>query len=110
MAEVRKVLGQSAPAAATLTDLYTVPASKEAVVSTVVACNRSTAGIKIRIAVSPNGVADANAHYLVRDVLIPGQDSKFFTVGITMDASDVLRVYADTANASFNAFGAEIDV
>jgi hypothetical protein len=31
-----------------------------------------------------------------------------YTLGITIDASDVVTVYASSANISFNAFGSEI--
>jgi hypothetical protein len=56
MATTYKVLGQSAPTAATATSLYTVPSVTEAVISTinVVNTHASTADV-IRIAVRPNG-------------------------------------------------------
>ena len=43
MARVGKVLGQAAPAAATDTDIYTVPEATEAVVSSIVVANRDAA-------------------------------------------------------------------
>jgi hypothetical protein len=52
MATTYKILGQSAPAATTEVDLYTVPAATDAVVSTVTACNRGTAAGTYRIYVS----------------------------------------------------------
>ena len=42
MATVYKVLGQSAPAATTAADAYTVPSLKYAVVSTITVANRAT--------------------------------------------------------------------
>ena len=59
MATTYKVLGQSNPSATTATTLYTVPASTQAVVSTI-------------------------------------------------NATDVVTVYASTANLTFTAFGSEI--
>lgn len=103
-----KVLGQSAPSAATLTTLYTVPASTQTIVSTVVVCNRSTSARQFRIAVRPDGAAVANQHYLAFDVTVGASDSTTLTLGITMDAADVLSVYGSTADLSFTAFGSEI--
>lgn len=103
-----KVLGQSAPSAATLTTLYTVPASTQTIVSTVVVCNRSASARQFRIAVRPDGAAIANQHYLAFDVTVGASDSTTLTLGITMDAADVLSVYGSTADLSFTAFGSEI--
>lgn len=102
-----KVLGQSAPAATTATDLYTVPAAKAAVVSTISVCNRSTSAVTYRIAVRPAGAALANAHYLAYDAGLPANSSDFLTIGITLAAADVVTVYASTANLSFSCFGSE---
>lgn len=108
MATNYKVLGQSAPAATTLTSLYTVPSATEAVISTVVVCNRSASDRTFRIAVRPNGASVSNEHYLAYDVTVGASDSTTLTLGITMDATDVLSVYASTTDLSFTAFGSEI--
>lgn len=109
MATAQKVLGQSAPAATTPVNLYTVPALKYAVVSTLVACNRGIAGtVRISVAVAGAG-ADVKQH-LYYDVPVPASDSLALTIGITLATTDVLVVYASHANFSFNAFGTEGDV
>jgi hypothetical protein len=108
MATNYKVLGQSAPSATTATALYTVPSATEAVISTISVCNRGTATGTFRISVRPNGAALANQHYIAYDASISAKDSIFLTVGATLDASDVLEVYASTADFSFNAYGSEI--
>lgn len=108
MATNYKVLGQSAPAATTLTSLYTVPSATEAVISTVVVCNRSASDRTFRLAVRPNGASISNEHYLAYDVTVGASDSTTLTLGITMDATDVLSVYASTTDLSFTAFGSEI--
>jgi hypothetical protein len=102
-----KVLAQSAPSATTNTDIYTVGASTETVISTIFVCNRSAAPATYRIAVRPNGATLANQHYIAYDVTVGASDSTTITSGITMDASDVLTVYASTANLSFSVFGSE---
>jgi hypothetical protein len=108
MATNYKVLGQSAPSATTATALYTVPSATEAVISTISVCNRGTAPGTFRISVRPNGDTQANQHYLVFDASVAANDTLFLTVGATMDASDVLTVYASSADFSFNAYGSEI--
>ena len=102
-----KVLAQSAPSATTNTDIYTVPSSTETVISTIFVCNRSASPATYRIAVRPNGASLANQHYIAYDVTVGASDSTTITSGITMDAADVLTVYASTANLSFSVFGSE---
>jgi glucose-6-phosphate dehydrogenase assembly protein OpcA len=108
MATNYKVLGQSAPAATTATALYTVPSSTEAIISTIVVANRAAAARSYRIAIRPNGATLANQHYLAYDVAIAANDSTALTLGITVDAADVVEVYASAADLSFTAFGSEL--
>jgi hypothetical protein len=103
-----KVLAQSAPSATTATDIYTVPSSTSTVVSTIVVANRSASPATYRIAIRPNAATLANQHYVAYDVTVGASDSTTLTLGITMDAADVVTVYASTANLSFNVFGSEI--
>jgi glucose-6-phosphate dehydrogenase assembly protein OpcA len=108
MATTYKVLGKSAPAATTDTTLYTVPSSTETIISTIVIANRAATAGTYRIAVRPDGATIANEHYLAYDVAIAANDSTALTLGITLDATDVVTVYASSADMSFNAFGSEI--
>jgi len=103
-----KVLGQVAPSATTETDLYTVPAATETVVSTLVVANRAATSATYRISVSVNGAATATKDYLIYDATINANSTVALTLGITADATDKIRVYASTANLSFSAFGSEL--
>lgn len=103
-----KVLGQSAPSATTDTDVYTVPSATEAVISTIVIANRDTSDATYRIAVRPDGATIANEHYVAYDITVGAGDSTALTLGITMNAADVLTVQASTADLSFSVFGSEI--
>ena len=103
-----KVLGQSAPAATTNTNVYTVPSATQAVLSTVVIANRGSSAGSFRLAVRPAGATIANQHYLAFGVPIAANDSTTLTLGITMDATDVLTFQASTADMSVNVFGTEI--
>lgn len=103
------VLGQVAPSATTATTLYTVPSGKDAVVSTIVVANRSITDVNYRIAVRPAGATLANEHYLAYDVGVAGSDSTTLTLGITLAPTDVITVYASTADLTFSAFGSVVD-
>jgi hypothetical protein len=108
MATTYKVLAQSAPSATTNTDLYTVGAGKSAVISTLVIANRASSAATYRVAVRPAAATLANQHYIAYDITVGASDSTTLTLGLTLAATDVVTVYASTANLSFNAFGSEI--
>jgi len=107
MATAYKVLGQSNPAATTLTTLYTVPASTSAVCSTLTICNLGIS-TTFRVAIRPGGAGIANQHYIVYDNFINANDSIYLTIGTTLATTDVVSVYAGTANVAFNLSGSEI--
>ena len=110
MATIYKVLGQVSPVtAATTTTLYTVPAARSTVVSTIVICNRGSTSSTFRIAVQPAAATLANQHYLNYDTAIPSNDTIFMTIGITLAATDIVTVYSSSStNLSFSIFGSEI--
>lgn len=108
MAITYKVLGQSNPSAATLTDAYTVPALTQVVVSTITVANRSATPTAFRISIAIAGAADANQQYIAYDVAIAANQVQTFTLGITLATTDKIRVYATLATLSFNIFGSEL--
>ena len=108
MAFTYKVLAQSAPSATTSTDIYTVGAGKQAVVSTITVANRGTSASSYRIAVRPAGTTLANQHYLAYDIAIAANDTTVLTIGVTLATTDVITVYALSANLSFGIYGTEI--
>jgi len=108
MAITYKVLGQSNPAATTATSLYTVPSATSAVCSTITICNQASTAGSFRIAVRPAGATLSPEHYVAYDTSIPANDVLTMTIGITLATTDVITVYASSANLSFNLFGSEI--
>jgi hypothetical protein len=108
MATTYKVLGQSNPSATTATTLYTCPAATQTVISTISICNQAATSATYRIAVRPNGATLAPEHYVVYDATIQANTTAAYTLGVTIDASDVVTVYASASTMSFNAFGSEI--
>ena len=108
MANTYKVLGQVAPSATTATTAYTVPSSTQAVLSTIVVCNRAGSAGSYRIAIRPDGASLATTHYVAYDIAIAANDSTALTLGITLGDTDVVTVYASSADMTFSVFGSEI--
>ena len=107
MATQPKTLGQTSPSAASLTDSYTVPAVTKTTVSTITVANRSAVATSFRISIAKAGAADDVKQYLFYDVPITGNDTFAATIGVTLETTDVVRVYATLATLSFNIFGIE---
>ncbi len=107
MASVWGALGQLSPAATTLTDAYTVPASKHGAVQIVI-CNNSAGAVTVRVSHAINGAANAAAQYLLYDysIAVGGSAS---TAKIAVRAGDKIRVYASATDVAFNINGVEDD-
>jgi glucose-6-phosphate dehydrogenase assembly protein OpcA len=107
-----KTLGQLDLTDATLTTLYTCPASTETVISTVIIANRAASADTFRLAIRTDGDAIADKHYVAYDVPVAANDSTTLTLGIALEATDVLSVAAGgtASTVSVNAFGAEVGV
>lgn len=105
----KKILGQTAPAATTLTDLYVVPASKECAVSTFTACNYGTGDAVVRVHAIASGDAAATKNRIFWDINIPPQDTFSATQGWTLAVGDKISVESDTGDVGFTLFGVEVD-
>ena len=104
-------MGQVNPSATTETQLYLVPASTSAVVSTITICNQTSSAATYRIAVVKSGGATSPAaalSWIVYGATVAGTDTTALTLGITLATGDQIRVYSSSANLSFNAFGSQI--
>lgn len=103
-----KVLGQSNPAANTPTTLYTVPAGNSSVISTLTICNQLGTAANFRVAIRPSGAVLSSQQYINFDTQVPGFDQLSLTIGMTLAATDVVTVFANTSSVSFNLFGTEL--
>jgi len=108
MADTLKVLAQVKPSAAVLTDAYTVPGATSATISSIVVTNQSATPTAFRISVAVAALADTAKQYIAYDVPIGANVTITFTIGITLAATDVVRVYNTLATLSFNIFGVEV--
>lgn len=107
MATLRGVLGQSVPAITTLTDVYTVPASKTATFK-VIATNTDPSVSSFRVSVAPAGAADTLEHYIAYDVQIDANDTGA-TVTVMAQAAAVIRCYSANGAMAFTVTGLEQD-
>ena len=103
-----KVLGQANPAASTLTTLYTVPASTNAIISTITVCNQAASTATYSIAVRPFGATIDPKHYINYNAAIPASDSIGVTMGLTLAQTDVISVSSSNSSTSFNVFGTHV--
>ena len=107
MADSLKVLGQLDPAATTTTVLYTVPDKTQTTVSSVVAANRTGSAITFRLSVHVAGAGADDKQYLYYDKSVAANDSLTIVIGITLNQTDVIKVYTSAVDMSFNIFGCE---
>jgi hypothetical protein len=62
----------------------------------------------VRVAVRPAGAGIANQHYIIYETVVNANDTLFFTLGLSLATTDVVSVYAGSANVSFNLYGTQI--
>jgi hypothetical protein len=108
MANVYKILGQISPEETTETDLYAVPSLRSAVCSSISICNRGTTQTTFRVSISQGGANTTNKDYIYYDVTLAGNDTFIATIGVTLAATDKIRVYSGSSNLSFQVWGTEI--
>ena len=106
----KKILGQSNPSATTVTTLYTVASAKEAVISTISVANTTATAATFRLILQPSADVSATIltkQYLAYDITVGASDTTVITIGVTMAAGDVIKIYGSTAPLAFQAFGDE---
>ena len=107
MTDVIKVLGQVAPSATTTTDLYTVPDLTQTTASSLIICNRSSSAKTFRVSIHVAGASADNKQYLFYDQSLAGNTTQTVVIGMCLNQTDVVKVYASSADLSFNLFGVE---
>lgn len=107
MSNNNQILGQSALAANTLTDVYTVPSQKKATITMVTICNRSILETTFRIAIAKNGEADSLKQYIHWDVPLPGKDTFMISFFLLINEGDVVRSSSLGSSVSINISGQE---
>lgn len=104
-----KILGQAAPANTSNADLITVGAGKQHIISSLTITNTTASSATCRVFARIAGAAAAASNALIYDSSITGNTVVPFTLGITLNSTDVLTIQTGTANAlTFTAFGTEV--
>ena len=99
-------LGTADLAATTITDVYTVPASRVASVNINV-CNRNASAVKVRLAIGSTAVTQDDDEYIEYDVSIPG-NGVLERTGFMMDSTyKYLSAYSDTLDVTVMVTGVE---
>lgn len=108
MTDTLKVLGQVNPSATTLTTLYTVPGATSTVVTFLSVCNTDSADATFRVSIQIAGAGDNIKQYIYYDHPIAGKGTFRDATKIGLATTDVVKVYASTANLSFTISGLEV--
>lgn len=103
-----KILGQQNPSASTLTTVYTVPASTQAIVSTITCANFGATSSNVSLSVHVGNAAWAANMQVANNISVGTQNSLALTLGVTLGAGDTIRANCSTANIAINVFGSEI--
>lgn len=102
-----KTLGQAVSVASTDVNVYTVPASTAAIVSTLCIANRSGTDDVVFVYVRVAGAATANKQLILPGKRVPANGVVNVIEGITLGAGDVVTINAGSANLSASLFGVE---
>tara|TARA_Y100001972_G_C7617293_1_gene309553 strand:+ start:363 stop:701 length:339 start_codon:yes stop_codon:yes gene_type:complete len=111
MPQIFKRLGAINSTANAQANLYVVPASNSAVVSTITICNQTAANGSYSLMVQDKSEFSnpaANATMIVRGAAVPAADTVVLTMGLTMNAGSILSANGSFVDISFSAFGSEV--
>tara|TARA_R110000764_G_scaffold3232_4_gene13654 strand:+ start:3854 stop:4183 length:330 start_codon:yes stop_codon:yes gene_type:complete len=107
MTDVIKVLGQLDPNATTVTVLYTAPNLAQTTISSLVICNRGSSGITFRVSIHVAGAGADDKQFIFYNEALAATTTRTVVIGMCLNQTDVVKVYASAANVSFNLFGVE---
>jgi len=76
-------------------------------ISSIVAANRTGSAITFRLSVHVGGAGADDKQYIYYDKSVAANDSLPIVIGMTLNQTDVLKVYTSAVDMSFNVFGCE---
>lgn len=92
----------------TYATLYSTPAATVANISSIAICNTSSSSATYRIAIMGTEGTPSAENWLVYDGTVPGNDTIFLTIGISMSAQKYMRISSSANTVSFTAFVSEV--
>ena len=99
---------QGTAAVGTYATLYTTPSATEAVISSLVITNQASSDVTVRIGLDTTAGTPGASEWLVYDAVVAGNDTVALTLGVTMPASNFIRVSSSANTCNFTAFLSEI--
>jgi hypothetical protein len=109
VATTYKILGQAEPADTSNADIYTVPASTETIVSTLVVANTTGTDTTFKIFIRENGTTAGSENAIAFDTPIGQASQVAFTLGLTLSDGDIITVQSGAGSTlTFSAFGSEL--
>lgn len=99
---------QGTASTGTYSTLYTTPAATEAVISSIVITNQASSSVTVRIGMDTTAGTPGASEWLVYDAVVAGNDTVALTLGVTMPASQYIRVSSSANTCNFSAFLSEI--
>ena len=109
MAFVYKILGQLRPSDTSAADIYTVPASTQTVVSSILICNTTTSAATFSVFQRVSGQAAGEANAIAFEQTLPANSTTTIEAKLTLSATNVLSVQTGTSSAlTFTVNGSEI--
>jgi hypothetical protein len=103
-----KVLGQVEYDGTGEDTLYTVPGSTQSVCSTLAVCNKNAANQTFDVRLKINNAVDDDKQLLIFEAPVLSKDTLFITVGLTLNAGDVVTVKSSSTDVTFQLFGTEL--
>ena len=103
-----KILWQSKPSGTSNTTLYTVPAWKSTVTSSITIANTTATADTFRIHIVPSWQSVGDTYVFAKDSGILGNDTITATVGFTLGEWDFINVYSWSWNVAFAVYGNEV--
>lgn len=99
---------QGTSSVSTYATLYQVPASTQAVLSTISICNTASVSGTYRVGFASGASDPAIADFLVYGATVAANDTTFLTVGVSLSSGTFIRVSSSSTNIVFNTFISEI--
>jgi hypothetical protein len=99
---------QGTASTGTYATLYTTPSATEAVISSIVITNQASSSVTVRIGIMASAGTPGASQWLVYDAVVAGNDTIALTLGVTLPASQFIRVSSSANTCNFSAFYSEI--
>ena len=99
---------QGTAGTSTYATLYSVPASTEAIVSSIIICNTASTSATYRIGLDTEAGTPGASEWLIYGATVNANDTVCLTLGLALDAGKFIRVSSSANTVTFSAALSEI--